>query len=92
MMGRRRRFTPEFKAQMVLEVLSGRRTAAGICRQHRIKAQLVSEWKRIFLANAANAFQGKARLRKAQARMAELERLVGRQALELEVARKPCRF
>ena len=28
MMGRRRKFTPEFKAQVVLEVISGRRTAA----------------------------------------------------------------
>ena len=88
MMGRRRRFTPEFKAQVVLEVISGRRTAAEICRQHKIKPQLLSEWKGTFVANAANAFQGEARLREAEARMAELERLVGRQALELEVAKK----
>ena len=88
MMGRRRRFTPEFKAQVVLEVISGRRTAAEICRQHKIKPQLLSGWKGTFLANAANAFQGEARLREAEARMAELERLVGRQALELEVAKK----
>ena len=88
MMGRRRKFTPEFKAQVVLEVISGKRTAAETCRQHKIKPQLLSEWKGIFLANAANAFQGEARLREAEARMAELERLVGRQALELEVAKK----
>jgi len=71
MMGRRRRFTPEFKAQVVLEVISGRRTAAEICRQHKIKPQLLSEWKGTFLANAANAFQGEARLREAEARMAQ---------------------
>ena len=34
MMTKRRRFTPEFKAQVVLEVLTGARTAAEACREH----------------------------------------------------------
>ncbi len=88
-MARHRTFTPEFKAQEVLEILSGATSAAEISRQHQLKPQLVTEWKATFLANAANAFQADAQLREAQARIAELERLVGRQALELEVAKKP---
>lgn len=87
-MARHRTFTPEFKAQVVLEIISGAKSAAEISRQHQLKPQLVTEWKTTFLANAANAFQGDVQLREAQARIAELERLVGRQALELEVAKK----
>lgn len=77
-MAGRRTFTPEFKARVVLEVISGSKTAAEICREHRIKPQLLSEWKTTFLENAANTFQGDARLREAQ-------------ALELEVAHLPWR-
>jgi len=87
-MARHRRFTPEFKAQVVLEVISGAKSAAEVCRQYQLKPQLVTEWKATFLANAANAFQAEAQLREAQTRIVELERLVGRQALELEVAKK----
>ena len=87
-MPKRRTFTPEFKAQVVLEVITGAKTAAEVCREHRLKPQLLSEWKATFLENAANTFQGDNRLREAQSRIAELERMVGRQALELEVAKK----
>lgn len=52
-MTKHRTFTPEFKAQIVLEVLSGGKTAAELCRQHSIKPQLLSDWKASFLANAA---------------------------------------
>lgn len=90
-MARHRTFTPEFKAQVVLEVISGAKSAAEISRQYQLKPPLLSEWKATFLANAANAFRADAQLREAQARIAELERLVGRQALELEVAKKALR-
>ncbi len=88
-MARRRTFKPEFKAQVVLEIMSGAKSAAEISRQHQLKPQLVTEWKATFLVNAANAFQADGQLWEAQARLAELERLVGRQALGLEVAKKP---
>jgi len=87
-MARHRKFTPEFKAQVVLEVLSGAKTAAEVCRQHSIKPQLLSDWKANFLANAAKVFQSDDRTNQEQARIAELERLVGRLTLELEVAKK----
>ncbi len=88
-MVRHRTFTPEFKAQVVLEVLSGAKTAAELCRQHSVKPQLLSDWKASFLANAAKVFQSDERTSQEQARIAELERLVGRLTLELEVLKKP---
>lgn len=87
-MTKHRTFTPEFKAQVVLELLSGTKTAAEVCRQSNLKPQLVSDWKARFLANAASVFQNDECVSQQQTRIAELEQLVGRLTLELEVAKK----
>jgi len=87
-MSERRTFTAEFKAKAVLEVLSGHKSSAEICRQYGIGAPLLSTWKATFLEHSAVAFQGAERCSQDQARIAELERLVGRQALEIEVLKK----
>lgn len=83
-----RTFSPEFKAQAVLAVLSGSKTAAEICREHQLKPDLFSKWKAAFLENAAKAFERETTVDPQQARIAELERMVGRLTLELEVAKK----
>ena len=87
-MGNRRSFTPEFKAKVVLEVLAGARSAAEVCREHGLKTDLLSHWKVTFVERAALVFQGDQQRSQEQARIAELERLVGRQALELEILKK----
>ncbi len=91
-MPKHRTFTPEFKAQVVLEVLSGAKTAAEVCREYQIKPDLFSKWKSQFLNNAAKVFQGADHLDPAQARIVELERLVGQLTLELEVSKKASRL
>lgn len=83
-----RKFSPEFKAKLVLEVISGTKTAAEVCREHNLKPDLLSKWKATFLANAASVFQRDDEVDPSQARIAELERLAGRLSLELEVAKK----
>ena len=83
-----RTFSPEFKAQAVLAVLSGHQTAAEICREHQIKPDLFSKWKVAFLASAAKVFERESSVDPQQARIAGLERLVGRLTLELDGAKK----
>ena len=76
---RRRKFDAEFKAQVVLEVLSGVKTRAEACREYGIGSQLLSKWKAHFLENAARIFEdGSPSRNEDNARMAELERLAGR--------------
>ena len=91
-MSTHRKFSPEFKAKLVLEVISGGKTAADVCREHNLKQDLLSKWKATFLANAASVFQRDDEVDPAQARIAELERLAGRLSLELEVAKKASRL
>ena len=87
-MAKRRTFTPEFKAQVVVEVISGSQSAAEVCLRYSLKPQLLSRWKAEFIENAARVFQSDEQRSQEQARIAELERLVGRQALELEILKK----
>ncbi len=87
-MPKHRQFTPEFKAQVVLEIISGQKSAADICREHNLKPDLVSKWKAQFLAEAVRVFQREEQADPQQARIAELERLAGKLSLELEVAKK----
>jgi len=87
-MAKRRNFTPEFKAQVVLDILSGKKSAAQVCRDHELKSELLSRWKATLQERAALVFQGDEQRSQEQARIAELERLVGRQALELELLKK----
>lgn len=72
----------------MLEIISGSKSAAEVCREYNLKPDLVSRWKNQFLANAAQVFESEAELDPQQARIQELERLAGRLSLELEIAKK----
>ncbi len=87
-MAQRRRFTGEFKAQVVLELLSGAKSAAELCRQHQLSPQLLGQWKSELLARAPQIFEQDQVRSVEQERIAELERLVGRLTMQLEIAKK----
>jgi transposase-like protein len=87
-MNKRRSFKPELKAKIVLEVLTGTKSTAQVCREHSIKEQLVTRWKKQFLQSASIIFQQEQLQDSQLDRIAELERMVGRLTMELEVAKK----
>lgn len=84
----RRNFSAEFKAKVVLEALSGAKSAAEICREHNLKPDLLSHWKNQFLANASKVFENGTTVDPQQARIEELEKLAGKQSLEIEILKK----
>jgi transposase-like protein len=55
---RRRSFTPQFKAQVVLEVLTGLKSPSEVARQHKLKPELIARWKDIALEGLESLFQG----------------------------------
>ncbi len=87
-MGTRRTFSPEFKLEVVLESLSGAKSNAQVCREHRLAPTVVSAWKERFVERAPEIFATQQSTSTEQQRIAELERLLGRMTLELEVAKK----
>jgi len=84
----RRNFTADFKTKAVLSVLIGEKTASQLCREHGIKDTVLSRWKQEFLERAPQVFAREQPDSAAEARMAELEGVIGRLTVELEMAKK----
>ena len=84
----RRTFTPEFKAKVVLDVLTGAASQAEVCRKHQISPTLFGLWKATLLGRLSSVFQADEARSAEAARIADLERLVGQQALELAALKK----
>jgi transposase len=84
----RRRFTPEFKVRLVLDVLTGVQSQAEACRKHSLSPNLLANWKVAFLERAHTVFQAETPETAEQARIAELERVLGRLTLENEILKK----
>jgi len=87
-MTKNRTYKPQLKARVVLQVLSGTKSAAHICRDLNINENLLSRWEQQLLTHAALVFERQSEASEKDDRIAELERLVGRLTLELEVAKK----
>ena len=87
-MTKNRTYKPQLKAQVVLQVLSGTKSAAQICRELQINETLLSRWKQQLLTHAALVFERESEASDKDERIAELERLIGRLTMEVEVAKK----
>jgi len=87
-MSKRRKFSPEFKSQVVLQLLSGERSKAELCREHQLTSQTINGWKQQLVAAAPQAFAPGSDTNAEQERIAELERMVGKLTMELEIAKK----
>src|ERR1700744_979295 len=82
-MAKHRTHSVEFKRQVSQEYLSGE-TLHGLSKRHNISRNLIRIWVDKFQAGALDEDVGPADLLETyQARIAALEHLVGRQALEL---------
>ena len=88
----RRSFPDQFKAQIVLDLLTGVASQAELCRKHNLHPQLLGRWKTTVLERLHTLFQDDPQANHDQARIGELEQLVGRQAYELEILKKASRM
>ena len=87
---KRRNFTPEFKAEVVLEALRGESSQAELCRRHNLSEDQLSKWKQQFVENAVSLFAASTDKHSSEAteRIAHLEQLVGRLTLALDIQKK----
>ena len=83
-MARHRSYSIEFKQRVAQEFLAGE-TLHGLAKRHDISRNLIRIWVAKFEAGAFDEdAQAADLLQEYEARIAALERLVGRQALEIE--------
>jgi transposase-like protein len=91
-MVKRRKFTPEFKARVVLEMLIEHKSAAQLSRAHGIKVSVLARWKQEFIERSPSMFAAGAGGDERDQRIAELERLIGRLVLEQEATKKVSKY
>ena len=83
-----RTYTPEFKVRVVLELISGKKQLSQASREYGIKDTVIARWRQEFMERAPQVFEQPDR-RDAQAeRIAELERMLGRMTVQVEMAKK----
>jgi transposase-like protein len=85
----RRVFAPEFKVRVALELLSGQKTLMEAAKEYGIKDSVISRWRTELIERAPSLFTENTQTgRESQQRIAELERMVGKLTMELEMAKK----
>ncbi len=81
MVKNRRRFSREFKIQLMRE-LEGTKTVAQLVREYEVDRAVIGRWYREHQQYGDKAFQGNGHLYKEDRRVADLERMVGQLAME----------
>ena len=83
----RRIFTRDFKISVITGLDSGKHIGQ-LAREYEIHPSLISRWKKEFSENPDRAFAGKGNVWKEEARIGELERLVGQLYAENDFLKK----
>lgn len=86
----RRKFTPEFKAKVVLDALQERESITVLAAKYSLNAEQINKWKREFKAKAALVFSSEL---KPQDELAEKEKqklyeTIGQQKVEIDFLKK----
>ena len=78
-----RRFTREFKLAAIRRLEEGI-SIAEVARALEVNPNILHRWRREFRQGPGNAFPGHGQRRWSEGRIAELERKIGQQALEID--------
>jgi transposase len=84
---KRRHFAREFKLQVVREVQAGKPVAQA-AREHQLHPNLIASWRQAHLRYAECAFAGNGNHYRDEARIAELQRLIGEMTAENALLKK----
>ncbi len=90
-MKKRREYSPEYKAKIVLEILKEESTIGEIAFREKISVNQLGNWRRDFLENAERVFAQNSLEKEAEKRIKELEEMerkyqakVGQLTLEVD--------
>jgi transposase len=84
---KRRQFSREFKLQVLREIEAGKSTAQA-SREHQVHPSLISRWQNQHRRYSDRAFSGNGNTYKYEARIAELERIIGQLTIENTLLKK----
>lgn len=84
-------WTAEQKLAIVLEGIKGAISVAELCRTHGVNQVQYYKWRDLFLEGAKQRLAGKTQLNGSltdKAQIKELERIIGKQAITIEILKK----
>ena len=84
----KRSLRPEFKFQLVLETLRGEKSQTEIAREYDAHPQLLTNWRKQFFSEGPKIFTDKKQERRKDKKVEELEKLIGRQTIEIQFLKK----
>lgn len=85
-MGIKRQFSKEFKLIVLKELETAK--LAEVCRTHSLSPATVCGWRKDYETNPKDAFNGHGNIWKEDAKIAQYERLLGQQSLEIAFLKK----
>lgn len=91
---RRRRWTTEQKLQIIEESFEPGETVSSVARRHGVAPNLLYRWRRLMSEGGVTAVGsdepviGSSEVRKLEEQVRELERLLGRKTMEVEILRE----
>jgi transposase len=91
---RRRRYSAEHKLRLVEETLQPGVTVSAVARLHGVSPRLLFKWRQLMSEGGRTAVRadedvvGSSRVRELEARVRDLERLLGRKTLEIEILKE----
>src|SRR6266487_993641 len=85
----RRMFSKEFKLGAVQRLEQGV-SLGEVARALEVNPNVLHRWRREFRQGPGNAFTGNGKQRWSEGRIAELERKIGQQALEIDFLKGAC--
>jgi transposase-like protein len=91
-MARHRRFSFEFKRQVVLDVLEERVGLREMARKHSISRSLIRQWIQKYETGQLTDELDEVRIAEYEGKIAELERKVGQLTMENDLLKKGARW
>jgi len=86
----KRKFTPEFKAKVVLEALQERESATELAKKYTLNSEQINKWKREFKIKAALLFTNEFKEpdKKEDQEKQKLYETIGQQKVEIDFLKK----
>lgn len=87
---KKRKFTNQFKTQVVLDLLQGGLTLNQVSKKYSLHPTQIRRWKTIFLENLPQIFDldNQIEVRELHQKTEELERIIGQLTIENQVLKK----
>jgi transposase-like protein len=78
-----KRYTPRFKFQVVMEVLSKTKVIGQIAKSYGVHPVTLTHWKKEFIDKGPEIFSRQTIIQQYERRIADLERLIGHKEVEI---------